>query len=294
MAFQASRRGRACVTSKPNSGLGRRAFVTGLTMAALSSRLRSANAKPLLPIGLQLYTVRSLLARDFEGTLAKVARIGYREVEFAGLFGRSPRAVKSLLDRHTLTAPSAHVDYGLLERNWPKALDEASALGQRFIVCGWIPEELRRRLDDWKRAADLFNHAGAVAAKAGLQFAYHNHDFEFRAIEGERPYDVLLASTDPQLVRLELDLYWIAKGGADPIAYFERHPGRFPLVHVKDMAKDGGITEVGRGTIDFGRILRVDAAGIAHAFVEQDNPASPFESIRTSFRNLARILHEAR
>ena len=242
-------------------------------------------------LGIQLYTLRGILPHDFDGTLARLAEIGYREVEFAGYHGREPAAVRSALARAGLAAPSAHVPIEALENDWPRTLEAARTIGHQWLVVAWVPEELRPDLDGWRRVAERFNHAAAAAREAGLGFAYHNHDFEFVPLEGRTPYDVLLEETDPELVRLELDLYWITKGGRDPLDYFARYPGRFPLVHVKDMGEDGGMVDVGEGTIDFARIIaRREEAGIRHWFVEHDVPADPMRTARVSYENLRRLM----
>ena len=271
--------------------MDRRSFV-GTTAAMLAGKQPAARhaRHKLGRIGLQLYTVRHELQRDFAGTIARVAATGYREVEFAGYFGQAPRDVRALLDQHGLSAPSAHVS--LAPDQWRAALDAAPVIGHRYVVVAWIPAEARRTLDDYKRIAESFNHAATEARAAGLQFAYHNHDFEFAPLEGRLPYDVLLAETDPHLVQLEIDLYWITKGGQDPLAYFARWPGRIPMVHVKDSAgpPDHRMTDVGAGSIDWKRIFaRRDQAGIRHAFVEHDAPADAFASIRASYEYLRQL-----
>lgn len=273
--------------------MDRRTFLGTVTAATLlSNRLGwgAAGERKLDKIGVQLYSVRHQMERDFEGTLAKVAEIGYREVEFAGFFNHPPQEVGAILNRCGLTAPSSHVNYKLLGADWPKALEAAQLVGQSFIVCPSVDEPIRRQSDGWKHAAETFNRAGEASNKAGIQFAYHNHDFEFKPESGKLPYDILLAETDPNLVKMEMDLFWITKGGQDPVNYFNRYPGRFPLVHVKDMKKDGEMTEVGSGAIDFKRIFaKSDRAGIQHYFVEHDEPKSPLDSIRTSFEYLRRL-----
>ena len=276
----------------------RRDFIKALGAAALGPALQpiapSPYPRPLLRkldrIGLQLYTVRHQMEKDFEGTIARVAAIGYREVEFAGYFGRTPRDVRALLDHHGLSAPSSHVS--LAPEQWRGALDAAPIVGHRYLVIAWISPEERRTLDDYKRAAERLSRAATEARAAGLQFAYHNHDFEFAPLDGRLPYDVLLAETDPKLVQLEVDLYWIVKGGQDPLAYFARWPGRFPMVHVKDSGPppDHRMVEVGAGKIDFKRIFaQRDQAGIQHFFVEHDEPADAFVSIRASYEYLKRL-----
>jgi sugar phosphate isomerase/epimerase len=235
-------------------------------------------------IGLQLYTVRDLMKKDVEGTLAAVAKAGYTEVEFAGYFDKSPADIKAMLDRHGLVAPSVHAG-SIAPDDWAKSLDAARVIGHQYIVVPWIPVERRKTLNDWKAVAADFNRAATSANAAGLQFAYHNHDFEFPLVEGRVPYDLLLAETDPKLVQLEIDLYWITKGGQDPLAYFARWPGRVPLVHVKDSLgpPDNKMVDVGAGKIDWKRIFAKSAqAGIKHYFVEHDQPADPIASITAS------------
>lgn len=273
--------------------MDRRTFLTTLTAGAiLSSRLNwaASDDRKLDNIGVQLYSVRHLMKKDFAGTLAKVAEIGYREVEFAGLFDHKPQDVRAILDKNGLSAPSAHVDYKKLGSDWDKTLDEAHTLGQSFIVCPWVDKSLRKTPDSWKKVAETFNRAGEESKKAGTQFAYHNHDWEFQKLEGKFLYDSLLEQTDPHLVQMEMDLFWISKAGQDPLTYFNRYPGRFPLVHVKDMKKNGEMTEVGNGAIDFKRIFaQSDKAGIQHYFVEHDDPKLPLDSIKISFENLQRL-----
>src|SRR5947209_7123788 len=175
--------------------MDRRTFLGTLSAATLLRRRLSWAASEehkLDKIGLQLYSVRGEMQKNIEATLAKVAQIGYKEVELAGLFNHSPLEVRTILDRNGLTAPSAHVDYKLLGAEWPKALDDAHTLGQKFIVCPSVNDNLRGTEDDWKRVAQHFNEAGQASKKAGIQFAYHNHDFEFKPLNGKLPYDILL------------------------------------------------------------------------------------------------------
>ena len=258
---------------------------------ACSGARRTAHGARLDKVGLQLYTVRDKMKEDFEGTLARVAQIGYKEVEFAGYSNHTPADVKAILDRHGLSAPSTHIALGDMDE-WKKALDTAKAIGHDYIVVPWIPEEKRKTLDDWKSVAAVFNQAAQMAKDAGLQFAYHNHEFEFPKVEGQIPYDVLLQNTDPKLVQLEIDLYWITKGGQDPLSYFARWPGRVPLVHVKDSAgaPEHKMADVGQGKIDWKRIFaKRDQAGIKHAFVEHDQPPQPFEDIAASYNYLKNL-----
>lgn len=275
--------------------IDRREFIgtmSALAAGAVLPACRTAAATSRISkIGVQLYTVRSLMEKDVEGTLAGVAAAGYTEVEFAGYFNKTPAEIKAMLDRHGLVSPSVHSG-NIAPDAWAQALDAAHVIGHQYIVCPWIPPELRKTLDDWKRVAADFNRVGAAAKAAGIQFAYHNHDFEFPLVEGKVPYDVLLAETDPNIVKLEIDLYWITKGGQDPLAYFARWPGRIPLVHVKDGKgpPEWAMTEVGSGAIDWKRIFaKSQQAGIQHYFVEHDQPADPIASITTSCAYLKKL-----
>jgi len=240
-------------------------------------------------VGVQLYTVRDAMAKDFDGTLAKVAEIGYQEVEFAGYYNRDAKAVRAVLDKVGLAAPSCHVGFDVLGDAWQKVLDDAKVVGHQYVVVPSIPDDMRKTLDGYRRAAEQFNKAGEAAQKAGIQFGYHNHNMEFQAVEGQAPYDVLLQACDPKLVQFEMDLYWIIFGGADPLKYFARWPGRFPLVHVKDMTAQHTMTDVGSGVINWKQLFAHHEAGIRHYIVEHDQPASPFDSIRASYAYLSKL-----
>ena len=252
----------------------------------------AGGAQRLNHIGLQLYTVRGFVERDMAGTLREIATIGYREVEFAGYFGRRPSDIRAMLDQSKLSAPSAHVGLEELRKNTEGAIAAAEVMGHRFLIVPWLQPPAT--LDAWHRIADEFNRIGAALQARAIQFAYHNHDFEFRPIAGTMPYDLLLAECDPELVKMEMDLFWTVKGGGEPLSYFERFPGRFPLVHVKDMRDPGGaeeMTEVGSGQIGFREIFASSGkAGLVHYVVEHDNPADPLASIRTSYHNLHEML----
>ncbi len=268
------------------SFLGYAAMSVPMLWAAKSGLGNYAGHK-IEKIGVQLYTVRDQMKDDFEGTLARVAGIGYREVEFAGYYDRTPKQVRMVLDKNKLVAPSAHIIAKVVRDELDKNIEAAHAIGHKYLVCSYLFPEERKSLDDYKRLAELFNKAGEKCKKAGIQFAYHNHDFEFQKFDNEVPYDVLLTSTDSSLVKLEMDLYWMRKADQEPAKYFALYPGRFPLFHVKDMDRTParGFTEVGRGQIDFKAIFAESAkAGVKHYFVEQDQcPGSPFDSIKTSY-----------
>jgi len=287
--------------------VNRRSFIgcLGAGLAAAAGPVRVlAQSRRIERLGMQLYTVRDAMAKDFDGTLAKVAALGYKEVEFAGYFDKTPQEVKAALAKHGLTAPSTHIPYDQLGDKFPKVVEASKIIGHQFIVNPWIDESIRNQPGAWKRAAETFNQAGEVSQKAGIQFAYHNHHFEFVPVEGQKPLDLILKTCDPKLVKIELDLCWAAAAGQDPVAWFEKYPGRFPMVHVKGLKKlppdaanwtvappiDGllpDVTDVGPGPIDWARIFaHAPTAGITHYFVEHDQPASPFDSLAASAKYL--------
>ena len=243
------------------------------------------------PIGLQLYTLRDIADGNFEFALRIASEAGYREVEFAGMFDNDLSKVVKWLGKYRLTAPATHISLDRLKANLKGVVDEAQKLGIRYVVCPGVDAGLRRDADGWRRVAADFNRVADSLQRVGLRFAYHNHDYEFTPLPtGELGYDILLAECDPKLVKMELDLFWITKGGRDPLTYFAKWPGRFPLVHVKDMAGNGVMTNVGQGHIDWPRIFaKRREAGIEHFFVEHDNPKSPVDDIAVSYRYMARL-----
>jgi sugar phosphate isomerase/epimerase len=285
--------------------LDRRSFIGlvggALVAERLSPLIRSADAAHGIAlssaakaskVGIQLYTVRREMQKSLPDTLKRLAQIGYREVEFAGYFDRTPGELRSLLELNHLTAPSTHVQLGTPDE-WKRAADDAKALGCSYCTVPFLDAKERQSLDDYKRVAQRFNEAARVAKQNGLRFAYHNHDFELRPMQGRVPLEVLLAETDPSLVSFEMDIYWVVKGGGDPMALLSAHPGRFRLVHAKDATAAPALemTDVGRGTIDFARILAsAGARSIEHVFVEHDNPSHVWDSVTASYQSLSRII----
>lgn len=254
-------------------------------------------------IGLQLYTVRDHMAADPVATLAKVAQIGYTSVEGATytgtetFYGMEPLEFVKVLKDNGLIMPSSHYRLGeeqsggsplkgTLLNDWNRAVDDAATVGLKYMVCSWLAESERGTLDHYKKVADDLNAAGEITKKAGIQLCYHNHDFEFIQQDGKYPYETILANTDKNLVKFEMDMYWIAKAKQDAIALFKENPGRFPLWHLKDMdnTPDRMFTEVGSGIIDFKAIFKhADLAGLKYFFVEEDKcPGEPYDSITKS------------
>ncbi|WP_242923222.1 sugar phosphate isomerase/epimerase family protein [Pontibacter liquoris] len=280
---------------------------------AEGGRKNSTTAGKKLAVGLQLYTVRELMDQDVRGTLQKIATIGYKNLESAAgksghYYGMKPREFAAMAEDMGMKLRSSHVlpgnqlpqeaplppEFLTLNNGLQQLVDMAAESGQDYLTCAFMFPSERKSIDQYKRAIELFNRAGEACKKAGLKFAYHNHDFEFETLEGQHPYDLILAETDKDLVGMELDLYWATKSGNDPVALFEQHPGRFPMWHVKDMDNTDKkfFTEVGNGTIDFKRIFdKADVAGMKYYFVEQDQtPGNPLISITTSYNNLVKVL----
>lgn len=244
-------------------------------------------------IGVQLYTLRADIAKDAVGTIAKVAAVGYKEVESFGYkegkyFGMTAAEFSTFLKSKGLSHPSGHYSLTGIENDIQKVIDDAKTAGQQYIVVASIPGDMRKTADDYKKIAARFNAAGEQCKKSGIRFGYHNHDFEFKDLDGQTGYDILLKETEASLVTFELDIYWASFAGKDPIAMFNQHPGRFELWHVKDMVTEPKktFTEVGSGVIDFTKIFAAaKKSGMKHFFVEQDVcPGPPLESVEKSYR----------
>lgn len=268
-------------------GLG---AIGAATLACTRTNGQATTPPTVMPLGIQLYTLRSILERDFEGTLARVAEIGYREVEFAGYYNRSPEQIRDILRRTGLSAPSAHIPVPATDADWQRALDAAKIIGHQWAVIPWLAPSQR---NDFGALADRLNHLATMTKSAGLRQAYHNHDFEFASNGGNGTVlDLLLTRTDPQLVSFEMDVYWVTKAGADPLALMAKYPGRFPLLHLKDAspAPERRMADVGSGSIDWTAVLKAARGqGLQHAFVERDDAPDPLASARASFRYLSSL-----
>lgn len=232
-----------------------------------------AQAAKVKDVGIQLYTVRDAMLEDAEGTLKKLAKIGYTELESArsrkgNYYGLTPGEVKKITKDLGMTMRSGHVH---IDDQWQRSVDMAAEVGQDYLVCSSLPSK-GQTIDNYKKVADIFSKAAEDCKKAGLTFGYHNHEYEFEKDNGQVLYDVLLENTDPELVKMELDLGWVMVTGNDPVAYFEKYPGRFPLWHLKDMKKgEPESTEFGKGQINIRQILdNAGKSGMKYFFVEQE------------------------
>jgi len=286
----------------------RRSFIKSSSLAILGAGFLSnemlAAAKTKQLTGIQLYSVKEDMAKDAMGTLKQLAAMGYKNVEHANyvnrkFYGYSAVEFKKVLGDLGLNMPSGHTV--LAKQHWDETkkdftdawkytVEDAATVGQQFVISPWLDASLRKNADDLKKFMDVFNKSGELCKKHGMRFGYHNHDFEFKAQNGQMPYDIILNNTDPKLVKMEMDLFWTVKGKQDPLTYFNRFPGRFCLVHVKDMKQNGEMTEVGSGSIDFKKIFaQSERAGIQHYFVEHDQPKDPLESIKASYEYLRKL-----
>ena len=284
--------------------MNRRNFIqASVGLSALSLlNLKSIASPPSKKVGLQLYTLRDeITSRGIENILPEVAKLGFKELENFGyaegkFFGKTAMEYKKILKDNGLSAVSGHYLTARsastpatdgLTKNWQKILDDASAIGQKYVVVAYLFDD-ERTPDHYKQLIDLLNKADETAKKNNLILAYHNHDFEFtQLIDGKKPFDLILEKTK---VQMEMDLYWVTKAGENAPGYFKRYPGRFPLMHVKDMANspEKEFAEVGTGVINFKEIFaHSKEAGLKHYFVEQDVcKRPPLESIKISIENI--------
>lgn len=269
--------------------LNRRTLLGFGSSLLFGMRSNSGTAAARRPAGLQLYTLRKELTTDFQGTLRAVRQIGYLSVELAGIYATPAAKTREVLQDFGLSAVSAHIPLADLLDSKSIGVDVAGQTGARFIVCPWVDEGLRRTKDDWLHVCDQLNAIGTELRKAGVAFAYHNHDFEFHRLnDGTLPYALLLDRTERDAVKFELDVYWAKRGGVDPIHLIYRIHDRIKLLHLKDMARDGSITELGNGTIDFPQLICGASISADRMFVEQDDAKNPLSSIAVSFDYLKR------
>lgn len=306
----------------------RRAFLQ--TTAALTAAglfpWTPAEAGMLSNIGINLFSIPKMLEKDFRGGMEFLSRLGFKEIELygpfpfssevakkgwaqvtpalgfsgSGYYGKTAAEVKSILADNKLSTPAIHTDLETMRNHMDKLGEAGQTLGFTYIGLPSLPAEFRKTLDDYKRAADEFNRIGAAAKKVGLRFAYHNHGYGLQPINNVTPLHLILDNTDPGLVFFEMDLFWTTAGGADPIELFTKYPGRYHMMHVKDMKKkarfsgDGGdpnqwielfpyMTSAGEGVLDLKAILtKAKASGVKHFFVEQDMVADPDVSLKKS------------
>ncbi|MBE1471775.1 sugar phosphate isomerase/epimerase family protein [Kibdelosporangium phytohabitans] len=268
--------------------MGTTAIAGGLwaTDAAADPPLHSV---PLDHIGIQLYTVRNIMATDPQGTLNALGAVGYATVGVSGLYGHTPERFRAMMDTAGVRAVLTHTSWDAMNADVQRELEIARILGVRYVVVPSLPGSLRT-VAGYTHAAAKFQEWGIRCRGAGMKFLFHNHDVDFAKVDGKVLFDVLAERTDARFVNFELDLYWIIKPGYDPVAYFERHPGRFPAFHVKDMAANGSFEDLGYGTIDFPRIFaRYAQSGVREYVVEHDTPRDALLTARRGQEYLATV-----
>ncbi|WP_299163756.1 sugar phosphate isomerase/epimerase [uncultured Eudoraea sp.] len=243
--------------------------------------------------GVQLYSFRNEMAKDAIATLKQIASLGFKEIETARsqkghYYGLGPAEMKSVCDDLDMNLKSGHVH---LDDKWQQTMEEAVESGQEYLICSSMPSE-GQNVDNYKKVAEEFNKAGEACKKLGLKFGYHNHEYEFETENNQVLYDVLLSNTEGDLVHMELDLGWVVVAGKDPLDYFKKYPGRFPLWHLKDMDMNKKeSTEFGKGGLDIPSMMaHKKASGVKHIFIEQEEYASnPLESMKHNMAYLKNL-----
>ncbi|HYG03282.1 MAG TPA: sugar phosphate isomerase/epimerase family protein [Chryseosolibacter sp.] len=271
---------------------------TAASLVALPSFLVASKAKT--KIGLQLYTLRDTINNNPKEILKQVAGFGYKELETYSyadgkIFGMPFQDFVSCVRDFGMEVTSGHYPLGMASGDqWKKAVEDAKKARQPYMVVPWIEENERKSIDDYKRICETLNKAGEVTNQHGIRFGYHNHAFEFEALDGQVPFDLMLKECDPKLVSMELDLYWVYRAGYDPVTYFKNHPGRFEQWHVKDMdpTNKERNADIGTGTIDFRSLFEhAKLSGLKHFYVEQETyPGKPIDSVQASIANLKKLL----
>jgi len=264
-----------------------------LVTSVLHDHFSGLPLKKIKNPGLQLYTVRKEMLADARGTLRRLANLGVKQIESArsdkgNYYGLTAKEMKQVCNELGMTLRSGHVH---LDTQWQQTMSEAVEAGQEYLVCSSMPTQ-GQTADNYKKVAAAFNKAGEECKRLGLKFGYHNHDYEFEQENGQVLYDVLLENTDAGLVHMELDLGWVIAAGKDPLDYFTKYPGRFPLWHLKDMdLQKKKSTEFGKGSLDIAEMLRHrKQSGLKYFFVEQEEyTTTPLESIQYNMDYLARL-----
>jgi sugar phosphate isomerase/epimerase len=274
------------------------AAAAGCTLRTSTSAFAFA-ASAAMNYGVQLYMMRKQAPSDLAGVLKSIRQIGFTEIElFPIVYSHSPQELKQIVADAGLTSPAAHFEYAGLEDK----VDYAHTLGLQFMVCPMVPREQWSSLAGFAQAAETFNRVGEKCRTAGMEFCFHNHCYEFRPMEGSTGFDALMKNSDPKLVKLEFDMYWLAQGGQDPLTMLKKYSDRVRLIHLKDRTAGAAtgydmgptaahFTELGKGTIDWPKLIaQAKAQGIRHAFLDQDETSGPvLESMRESFAYLKTV-----
>ena len=281
----------------------RREFIANASLAVVGAGLVATSCTSgssyTNKVGLQLYSLRDIIGADPKAVLKAVADYGYKELETFGygdgkLFGLSVKEFGDYVASLGMRTVSGHYGIDLLSKDWERSCTDAKTLGQEYVVIPWLNEEYYSSIDVLKQTCATINKGAEVAAQMGLRMGYHNHAFEFKEVEGQKIFDVLLKELDPKLVSMELDLFWVVNAGYDPVTIFGQYPGRFEQWHVKDMDKadKSRNADVGTGSIDFKNIFaNTQLAGMKHFYIEQETyPGTSSDSIKASIKNLLTIV----
>jgi len=288
----------------------RRTFLTQASLISagimVAPKLVMASAQSNV-VGLQLWSMRDQLPHNVPTVIGKVAKAGYKEVETYGyskkdgFWGLDAKAFSDLLKSNGMSTPSGHFEFDHFfatgqTDELESYIDAAHITGMETIIVPHLDGNFIKTVDDFKRIADKLSTAAAICKKEGLKFGYHNHNFEWKQVDGTTFYDTILTHTDPNVVKMEMDLYWVVRTGQDPVEIIKAHPGRFFAFHIKDMDKSNHElnTEIGSGTIDFKRIMSyAKLGGVKHFIVEQENYTNidPYVSITQSCDYVKNVLH---
>ena len=247
-------------------------------------------------IGLQLYSVREAAGKDFLGTVRRVADMGYDGIQFAGFFDTPAKELKIVLDEKGIEPAGAHVSFDALKDNHlSETLEYNSEIGNDLLICPFLPEEVRKTGDDYKKVAEVLSKIGEKCKKQGFTFAYHNHDFEFKTFDGDTGFDLLFSHSDPEFVKVELDCYWATFAGLDPRSIIEKYNERVISLHIKDMKEVNGqkrSIEIGSGVLDIDGLLQVgNQFGVKWFVVEQEQfDGDPMESSKVNINHLKQIV----
>lgn len=274
----------------------RRQFLQSLSLLAAGLALPSASGKTAstsrnhnMETGIQLWTLKELISTDLNSTLQALSKIGYTSIEPYGFegsfFGLPPREFSKICSDMGINIHSTHTN--ITDQNAGFLAETAADAGLEYLIMPSMMGRPEKTIDDFLRTAEEMNRIGEICRQFNISFGYHNHDFEFRSLENQIPYDVLLNETDPDLVSFQMDIYWIRKAGFDPFGYFSNHAGRFQTWHIKDMGNDGKSCIVGNGIIDFKALmLQSGQAGLRRIFVEQEqfSEGTPMYCVEQSYR----------
>lgn len=255
------------------------AGAAGIFLAGLTAEdfLFADSGKKLKHFGIQLYTLRDVIGKDPAGVLKQLASFGYNQIESyegdKGMFwGMGHKGFKSYMDELGMTLVSSHCD---ITKDFEKKAEEAASIGMKYLICPWKGPQ--KSIDDFKRFADEFNQKGEICRKNGIRFAYHNHDYSFKTLDGQLPQEVMMNNTDPALVDFEMDIYWVVAAGINPQEWLKKYKNRFRLCHVKDRSKTPGTdngknsTDLGTGSINWSEVLKTAKKnGMQYFIVEQE------------------------